>query len=362
MGSTTSTSTSLRIASPNLRFIFALLFSKETVFSQDVASYRKALALFTCPLLWGGSSLRTKQVSFFVHDAHFHQNKKVINRLLRNFLSTSSFMKSGNYLNTSNTENAFRVHPDGKQIDSEQGSKRAGLPEMELSPEFIRNLRHWFYNTVQGVGVFLGKQLVHGVGHAVVLILQKKEGHLCTWYFNTEVSRLPLSGLFKKEVQKALGLEQHQVVDQTPVFTCPLQNEVQGGNCKQWSLLVLLSILFHPGFLDRPSHLYDLLLQDNGVNIMMFELYLFFVSHLRFEADGISYKELLLQETADSGPFFGSDSELTLEHFMSAQELTPCFVEGVGLESRGLNTYEYVYSQLLTVLQSLQARGFSFSL
>ena len=333
----------------NIGFILQLLFNKHHISKTDVELTRNALALFSCPSVEDGLSLRTKQMIFFHHDSNFAHNKKVFDYLIDLFIRKCS---PNVYINIYNEENVVRVHPDGRRADGlhPDGRRADGLrfegkasegtkAELEVTPSFITNIETWLYNpSFPNTAIFKIKQLIHDVGHAVIIVIKKRKQHFECLYLDSYGMQLNQGQLFCLELEQLTGV---RVVD-TSVAFCPLQSEFQTGNCKQWALLFILCLLCNPQFITEPRLLVDTLSQNADMNILLFELYLFFVSDYIV----VNYKQKLKNEVLQNRlPDRG------LELILSKEELTPCFYKGQSLKG---NSITFLYENLTRMLSTFQ--------
>ena len=130
--------------------------------------------------------------------------------------------------------------------------------------------------------------------HATILIIKKRSEvkPFFTWdsepgaavrkyfeifYFNSHgVNSCTTSRAIKRELTKVL--RPFDVEERTLTSDCPsFQTSYQGGNCSTWQRLFMICILTHPHLLDSPEKFEKFLGASADVNILIFELYVFFV-------------------------------------------------------------------------------------
>ena len=328
----------------NLGFLLQLLFNKQHIRKEDVILTRKALALFSCPCVEDGLSLRTKQFIFHHHDSNFADNKKVVDYLINLFIKKCS---SNLHINTYIEENVVRIHPDGRRADGLESTVQSDtkMSEMELKPTFQQNIANWFYSDAfPTVALFQTKQVIHDVSHAVLVLLIKYRTSVECIYIDSLGAHLKQSRLFCTAIEQLLGV---QVIEKAFTF-CSLQSDFQTGNCKQWTLLFMLCILCNPKFIREPEVLVQILNQNADMNILLFELYLFFVGDYIVP----NYRQKLERE------FQRFDQETFpdrgLELILSKEELTPCFYQGTSL--RGTSV-QFLYDQLTRLLPVFQTQN-----
>ena len=338
---------------PKIGFLLQLLFNKHHIRREDVELTRTALALFSCPCVEDGLSLKTKQFLFHHHDSNFADNKKVVDYLINLFIKKCS---PNTHINIDIEDNAVRIHPDGRRADGlyPDGRRADGLDssstvnsdtqvsEMELKPTFKQNIENWFHSEVYpNIALFQTKQLIHDVSHSVLVLLVKAKTRVECIYIDSLGAYLKQSQLFCTAIEQFLGV---QVVGKELPF-CPLQSNFQNGNCKQWTLLFMLCILCNPQFVREPELLVQVLNQNADMNILLFELYLFFVGDYIVK----NYKQKLEKEFKqfDQVTF----PERGLELILSREELTPCFYKGRSLQG---NSIQFLYEKLTRLLPVFQ--------
>ena len=117
--------------------------SKPSKTPESSRELQKALKLF--------QKLERSQTKFFCGDAFFSQNNVVVEQIVKEHLGL--------------VENSFVVHIEP------QNDKPAFT--MSLSPELLRAIKLWLYSPSIGAQ-FLCNQVIHSVGHTVLIILKKR--------------------------------------------------------------------------------------------------------------------------------------------------------------------------------------------
>ena len=323
---------------------------------RDVKLFQKAFSLFTCADVRTGYSIRAQQVHFFSL-IDLDENKSVIQLVFQQFLR---ICPAAVHTNTYNGENVIDEYPAGKSYYLGRGPQ-GGL-EIEIDPRFIRNIESWFYSldyprtAMFSVTVNLrrGSSALTSPpgGHAVVILFTKLAppftGLQCV-YLDSESSKYTFqdAGLFTRQIENHLGVN---VQNMTPKFLCPLQTSEQGGNCVQWSLLYMLCIICHPEYISDPDALHAQLLEEVNVNMMVFELYLFYLTN-RFLPD---YKGTMARES--KGAVVRSrllDKQSSTEILVhSSPGVQPC------ARYRGFKNFEYMFQRLEHFFYKFRDRGF----
>lgn len=330
---------------PKIGFLLQLLFNKHHIRREDVDLTRTALALFSCPCVEDGLSLRTKQFLFHHHDSNFADNKKVVDYLINLFLKKCS---SNTHINIDIEDNAVRIHPDGRRADGLDGSNLSTVhsdtkvSEMELKPTFKQNIENWFHNDkYPNIALFQTKQLIHDVSHSVLVLLVKAKTRVECIYIDSLGAHLNQNQLFCTAIEQFLGVQ----VFRKELSFCSLQSNFQTGNCKQWTLLFMLCILCNPQFVTEPELLVQVLNQNADMNILLFELYLFFVGDYIVK----NYNQKLESEFKQFDQ--NSLTERGLELILSREELTPCFYKGRALQGNSIQFFYEKLTKLLPVFQ-----------
>ena len=216
---------------PKIGFLLQLLFNKHHIRREDVDLTRTALALFSCPCVEDGLSLRTKQFLFHHHDSNFADNKKVVEYLINLFIKKCS---SNTHINTDIEDNAVRIHPDGRRADGLDSNRTVTsdtkVAELELKPTFKQNIENWFHSDrYPNIALFQTKQLIHDVSHSVLVLLVKAKTSVNCIYIDSLGAYLNQSQLFCTAIEQFLGVQ----VSGKELPFCPLQSKFQTGNCKQ---------------------------------------------------------------------------------------------------------------------------------
>lgn len=113
----------------------------------------KALQLF--------QKIENRQTKFFGSDVTFAQNNIVVETVVRNYLGPVNKL--------------FHV------IIEPQNDKPTFT--MRLSPELLREIKLWLYSPAVSAQ-FLCSQIIHGLGHTVLLILKKKAQGIYVLYLD----------------------------------------------------------------------------------------------------------------------------------------------------------------------------------
>ena len=329
----------------NFEFIFQLLFHTTSIKNKDVKLFRKAIALFTCPTDDTGVSLRVMQTAFLAFTGTFAKSQKIFHFILQQFLYMCPTNVHINFYDLENMAFFF-------DFTTVEGSTKS--PRLVLSSTFQRNIKYWYYapdlpdTAIFSVSIVYGKSI--NDSHSVLFLLQKHEAP-CFYEGLTSAVLDPGGTLFQEGKLLSNVLQDMfggKVYDLTPEIPCTLQTEEQGGNCAQWTLLFILSIVCNPNYITDIEGLLDKFQQEPNVNILVFELYLFFLCNRFFQ----NYQQSLYKTT-----------ESVLEDVMSYQKTTEMMVQSskiavpCGNKIRTYYSYKTMFKLLARMYYDFHARN-----
>ena len=156
--------------------------------SKTIVNANKQKALQVTNALGLLSYLQPFQTKFFSSDETFEQSSIVVEAVIRQFLGTSK------------CENVIVIEP--------QNDKPTFT--MTLSLGIVNEVRHWLNSLVLGISL-LCTQIIHGVGHTVVIILQKREHSIYSMYLDPRGFPLQQGHLLAKALLSSLGLVTNSV-------------------------------------------------------------------------------------------------------------------------------------------------------
>jgi hypothetical protein len=256
------------VSSKETQFSELLLF---TFFNTDKISsdthqlFLKALHLFVkepvgyldSGLETYGLSLRSCNLSIYRDSQNFSHYQTVykflIERMLQNRVSP-------------NVE--YHIELNEIRIDTEKNV-------FDIKPEFVYRMEEWYATSELPMALFNVQVVEHGVSHAVILILKKETQSLSfSW----------LDSLYKPwkadSMRKALVkiYKNKYIVDNSFGNLFPhFQLESQGENSTMWRMMMTCCLVKNPELMNYPEQLEQVLLDHPDVNILLFELYVFFI-------------------------------------------------------------------------------------
>lgn len=317
-----------------LRLFVQLLFDKDILEDVEIKMLRDAMSLFTCPAPTAErdrESLRTRQLELmvrpYIREDTF--SAQVSNALVTFFLQKCPH--SNLHVNMWKEENVVRLYTFRRK------------PELLITQSFLDNMSNWYYGPYPDTALFSVRQWgPPDVGHAVVIVLQKqRDGRVVTCYLDSNATPWRQGRLFASLVSQVFHV---QVLDRTPEPTCKLQSRYQSGNCTQWGLLFLICIICHPDLVNDMTTLTKTLERHAEVVILLFELYLFFVSSQVLE----NHKQVL-ERFFELEP----DTDRKLLPVLRLEGIEPCSALP-RFRRQDLNS---VYTTLLELLPWFQARN-----
>lgn len=259
-------------------FVLKTLFNLEAPNLHIVNAYKKALLLFTVPhgrmtpkgLKLYSFSFRDQQVIGAVKEETDAVFDFVVSSIIKKKSQTSSleykfypyFLQQGLRLN-------YRTMREVRQVVS-----------IDVDNTFLENIEEWKNSRIT-TGIFSVNQIFSDTGynHATVLILKKIDNRATPFeyfYFDPHGYHLPTTlDLIEEKLRLVLQtpLKRRSVSSSCPVF----QSIGQGGNCTLWEHLFKICFIANPNLFDAPETVEQLLGESAEVNIMMFELFLFFM-------------------------------------------------------------------------------------
>lgn len=121
--------------------------------------------------------------------------------------------------------------------------------------------------------------------HANLLILKKNEGHVKYIWFNPHGESYSLTSFQHLDFKPNLHTRLHTILPipfvEVPTECPVLQTLNQGGNCTQWSAMIISFLCLHPEYFDDPRPLLRELGKHPELNILIFNLS-FFLRTLHF--------------------------------------------------------------------------------
>ena len=321
-----------------LRLFVQLLFDKDSLEDVEVKMLRDAMSLFTCPAPTAEGdrqSLRTRQLELmvkgYIREGSYTFSAQVSNALVTFFLQKCPH--SNLHVNMWREENEVRLYTSRCK------------PELLITQSFLDNMSNWYYGPYPDTALFSVREVLvepPDVGHAVVIVLQKqRDGRVVTCYLDSNATPWRQGRLFASLVSQVFHV---QVLDTTPEPTCILQSRYQSGNCKQWHLLFMICIICHPDLVNDMTTLTKTLERHAEVVILLFELYLFFVSSQVLE----NHKQVL-ERFFELEP----DADRQLLPVLRLEGIEPCSA----LPRFRRLDFNSVYTTLLELLPWFQARN-----
>ena len=259
-------------------FLLNTLFNVDTVRPDILEKYKEALILFT--VLHGhvtaqgvkifGPSFRYKQMAT-------KTDLSIFDFILKSILQRKSLESTPSHVLYSETfeDNVLDVTFDS--LDT-----RTSLA-CQFSPSFVTKIIDWKNSDFQ-IGIFAVFQQERDMqdetgGHATVLVLYKTDTELTPFkffYFDPHggLSRTTI-GFIETQLKQMLSPNLKWIMVS---ISCPaFQTSGQGGNCVHWAQLFLLCLLTNPSLLAAPEQVEHLLGASPDVNIMIYELFVFFI-------------------------------------------------------------------------------------
>ena len=243
------------------------LFNYDTMSMADKYSLHRAMLLFTTPLRH--ESLTNIGTQFSLRE-QFREFASINSYLLVTYVIDllSTIVQNVDFANV-------RVYNKRLyQCSSDQF----------LSPEFIQDFLDWWNDdgpdspstTIWPFSVRIEKE--NRAYHAVLLVLQRTENYnLNMIYADSHGDQR--EKIFENIIFEALQNELFEQLTEINIIennSCVLQNLEQGGNCVMWHLLFIVLLVQNLNTISSPALLFSALSEKADVNIVLFELYLFF--------------------------------------------------------------------------------------
>jgi hypothetical protein len=234
-------------------FLLKTLLKVDSVPNEELYCFKKALTMFTHnPATTtrndGLQSLRACQANFFRNPSNFSESAKIMGFFSQAWLRHS---KAKVYINFHERENRL-------DIDTETNWSR-------LHQDFVTNLQNWYESdSLPSTAFFAVDQRHHGVGHSTILVLKKSATSLVFSYLEGSKGMIFIE-------RELLNLFPVNIIQRS--FTYP----VLYTECVLWECLLFICLLQHPQLLDSPEILGELLSVNLDANLLLFELYVFFI-------------------------------------------------------------------------------------
>ena len=277
----------MRMSESNL-FVFITLFNVEAISPDIVKKFKEALILFTVPhgkiaengsLELYGKSFRMYQMEYISLD----KTDTIFNFIIRDKLKVQHEKQV--------SLKRKKEFPESLILSIIRDPTDSFIKVCQLSPGILNAITTWA-DGMQDKTLILPiteERSNSNYTHATVLVITKSvEPPSNAWdaepgessqyeYFYFDPHGTPsreTSLLLKTELEKVLP----SLSERTFSVHCPnFQTSSQGGNCVTWRDLFMICVITHPHVLDSPEQVEYLLAASADVNMMIYELYVFFI-------------------------------------------------------------------------------------
>lgn len=260
---------------PSNIFVLKTLFGPEKMSSRVLHMFKEALILFTVP----HGRITTNGLELY--GSSFREHQLETPTKLRQIIFKKALELAYENLETQRTRNIYTNSARDCKITTVTDATDYSLLSLTADPRLFKQITKWVTDSRHNKSSLIlsitevdaNFKYTHGT-----LLVITNVSHQRYEYFYLDPHGTPSrekSMLLRSELEQVLPspVSERFMSDSCPDF----QTYAQGGNCAMWVELFMICLLTHPDLVKAPETLEHLLGASPDMNILIYELYSFFL-------------------------------------------------------------------------------------